>query len=253
MQEFVKFTKRLADISADIIKGYFRAGVAADDKADGTPVTIADKKAEEAMRELIMKTFPAHGIIGEEFENHQPDAAYQWTLDPIDGTKTFITGSFLFGTLIGLMENGKPMLGAINHPVTDQFLLGTNGETHLNGEKVGVRPCERLEDATLLNTTHVSVEKYHDMAAYEALTRRVKLYRTWGDCHGYYLVATGYADIMVDPAMNLWDLVPLVPIIEGAGGKITDWHGNEVLGGSGAVATAGGLHETVIRTLNPEG
>ncbi len=251
MREFAEFTKQLAEASTPIIRQYFRCGVAVDAKADGTPVTIADKKAEETMRELIMRHFPAHGIIGEEFENHQPEAEYQWTLDPIDGTKNFVAGTPLFATLIGLLHQGTPILGVINNPILNEFLIGVDGETLLNGEKVRVRPCEQIETASMLCTSHWSVERYRDMTAFESLTRRAKLYRTWGDCYGYYLVATGYADVMLDPAMHPWDLMPLVPVIEGAGGKITDWYGNDAVGGQGAVATGGAIHDAVIQALNP--
>ena len=251
MREFVTFAERLAEVSANIIKQYFRAELSIDAKSDGTPVTIADKKAEEAMRELIMKEYPGHGILGEEFDDHQPEAEYQWILDPIDGTKTFVSGTCLFGTLIGLMRNSRPILGVINNPIVEHCLIGTDGETHLNGQQVRVRPCNSIEQATALCTSHWSVEKHHNMAAFESLTRQAKLYRSWGDCHGYYLVATGYADVMLDPVMNPWDMIPLVPIIEGAGGRITDWYGGDVLSGQGTVATAGDIHDLVIQSLNP--
>lgn len=251
MQEFVRFAKHLAEVSGGIIKDYFRSEFSISTKLDGTPVTIADKRAEEIMRELITKEYPDHGILGEEFDNHQPEAEYQWVLDPIDGTKTFVTGTYLFGTLIGLIKNGKPILGVINNPIVDHFLIGADGETRLNGQKVRVRPCTKIESATVLCTSHWSVDQHHDMAAFDSLTRRAKLYRTWGDCHGYYLVATGYADVMLDPVMNPWDLIPLVPIIEGAGGTITDWHGGDVLSGYGTVATSGDIHDLVIQALNP--
>lgn len=250
-KDFSVFAKTLADASGDIIRQYFRSGIGVDDKADGSPVTIADRKAEETMRELIMREFPEHGIQGEEFGLHQPDAEYKWVLDPIDGTKNFITGSFLFGTLIALLHKGKPILGVINHPITHQFLLGAEGVTSLNGRLVKVRGCNRVEDATILSSGHYYVEQYADMRAYEAFTRRAKLYYTWGDCHGYYLLATGYADVMLDPIMSPWDLLALIPIIEGAGGKITDWHGGDAAIGTSIIATSGTIHSEVVRALNP--
>lgn len=249
--DFIAFAGQLAEASAAVIRPCFRTHVTVESKHDSTPVTIADRQAETVMREMIMQTFPTHGIIGEEFGNHNPDAEYQWVLDPIDGTKSFISGTLLFGTLIGLLKGGQPVLGVINNPITKQYLIGADGETRLNGERVHVRPCAKIEDATLLCTAHWSVEKYHDMAAYEAVTRRAKIYRTWGDCHGYYLLATGYADIMLDPVANPWDFIPLIPIIQGAGGTITDWHGKAVLGGTGVIATAGGIHTALVEALNP--
>lgn len=250
MQEFVDFTKELAKISGDIINGYFRTQFSVESKADASPVTIADKKAEEAMRELIMKQYPEHGTIGEEFGNHNPDSDYQWVLDPIDGTKSFISGTFLFGTLIGLMHKGKPILGAIHHSVTSHLLIGANGETRLNGDIVKVRACEQLRDATLMCTDFIDVGRYQNGIAFQQLTGRVKFARTWGDCHGYFLVATGFADIMVDPVMSLWDIVALIPVIEGAGGTITSWTGGDPLEEKTVIATNGTIHQAVLKTLN---
>lgn len=251
MQELVDFTKQLATASGNIINSYFRTDVNIETKSDNSPVTIADKKAEEAMREMIMKAYPEHGIIGEEFGNYNEDAEYQWVLDPIDGTKSFITGTFLFGTLIGLMKDRQPILGAIHHSVTSHLLIGTGEETRLNGEIVKVRPNNKLRNATLLYTDFIDTGKYQNGIAFQQLMGRTQINRTWGDCHGYFLVATGYADIMLDPIMSLWDIVSLIPVIEGAGGKITDWKGNPPLDGSGIIATNGELHEQVLQALNP--
>lgn len=251
MAEWQAFARHLADLSAKIIKPYYRSDFQVNIKADLSPVTIADTKAEEMMREEIMRTFPEHGILGEEFGHYQPDATYQWVLDPIDGTKSFITHSYLFGTLIALTKNGKPILGVINQPIFDDFLIGDGKQTLLNGRPVHVRRCLRIEDAVLLNTSHWSVYKYQNGEAFSELSKRVQRYNNWGDCHGYYLVACGGADIMTDPILNPWDLMALIPIIEGAGGRITDWQGGDPLTGSGAVATSGDIHDEIIRALNP--
>lgn len=250
MDDFRDFARMLADASSAVIKPYFRSGVVIDEKGDGSPVTIADRKAEEVMREHIMREFPEHGILGEEFGTHQPDAPYQWILDPIDGTKNFIAGSFLFGTLIALTYLGKPVLGVIYHPLTDQFLIGTGDEAHCNGQRVTVRPCARVEDAMILASTHWGVADHKPFEPFETLTRRAARYRTWGDCHGYFLVGTGYADVMLDPDMKPWDLLPVIPIIRGAGGTITDWHGNDPVVGTSIVATGGSIHDAVITALN---
>lgn len=251
VRSYLDFARRLAEISAEAIRPYFRSDIRVDIKADLSPVTIADMKAEELMREAIMAEFPDHGIIGEEFGNFQPDAAYQWVLDPIDGTKSFISGSYLFGTLIALAYQGRPILGVINHPLLGDFLAGDGSHAWLNDRPVHVRRCERIEDAVLLNTAHWNVFKHQDGDAFEALSRRVQRYHNWGDCHGYYLVATGGADIMTDPIMNVWDLMALIPVVEGAGGRITDWQGGDPITGKGIVATGGTLHDEVIRLLNP--
>lgn len=251
LRVYLDFARRLASLSAEIIRPYFRGDYRVDIKADRSPVTIADMKAEEAMREAIMAEFPDHGIIGEEFGNTQPDAPYQWVLDPIDGTKAFISGSYLFGTLIALAHRGKPLLGVINHPIVGDYLVGDGRHTWLNDRPVRMRACNRIEDAILLNTSHWNVFNHQDGPAFESLTKRVQRYNNWGDCHGYYLVATGGADIMTDPIMNLWDLMALIPVIKGAGGRITDWQGHDPVGGNGIVATNGTLHDEVIRLLNP--
>ncbi len=244
------FCKSLADESGEIIRRYFRTNISIENKPDESPVTIADKSAEEKMREIIMKEFPAHGIIGEEFGNHNEGAEYQWVLDPIDGTKSFICGTVTFGTLIALTKNGQPILGVINQPVLKEFLIGDNSIAELNGKKVNVRACSKISDAILLSTDHLNIEQYQNINAFEKLMRKVKYYRMWGDCYGYYLVATGYADIMVDPIMNAWDLMALVPVIRGAGGTITDYNGNDPVKGNSIIATSGVIHNEVVNILN---
>ena len=235
-----------------VIRPYFRGDYQVNLKADRSPVTIADTQAEQVMREAIMAAFPEHGILGEEFGHHQPDAEMQWVLDPIDGTKSFVSGSYLFGTLIALTKHGRPILGVINQPIVGDYLIGDGQGAWLNGRPVHVRTCAAFEDAILLNTTIAASASTRTPTAFETWSRRVNRYRTWGDCHGYYLVATGGADIMADPILNPWDLMALIPIVEGAGGRITDWHGRDPIGGSGAVATGGGdMHDEVIRLLNP--
>lgn len=250
--EFKPFFKLLTVESSAIIKKHFRSEVVIENKTDFSPVTIADKSAEEKMRELILKYFPTHGIIGEEFGNSNPDAEYVWVLDPIDGTKSYISGALSFGTLIALTKNGKPILGAINHPILDEFLIGDNNVTLLNDKKVSVRVCENISNATLLTTDHLNIQKYQNKNGFEKLISQVKLYRNWGDCYGYYLLATGFADIMIDPIMSVWDLMALIPIINGAGGKITDYQGNDAAKGNSIVASNPILHHEVISILNQD-
>lgn len=250
LNEFKKFAKHLADLSAGIIKPYFRTNISVEEKGDQSPVTIADKKAEEIMRSEIEKEFPDHGIIGEEFGNSNEEAEFKWVLDPIDGTKSFITGIATFGTLIALLKDGKPILGVINQPIINEFLIGDNERANLNGSIVNTRSCNELSNAVLLTTDHVMIEKYHDENKFDLLTHSVKLYRTWGDCFGYYLLATGFADIMIDPIMSDWDKMALIPIIKGAGGIITDYHGNDPVKGNSTIAAVKGIHSRVIEMLN---
>ena len=248
--EFREFINHLANISGKIIRNYFRADINIDSKADNSPVTIADRKAEEVMREEIMKNFPEHGIIGEEFGNYNESAEFIWTLDPIDGTKSFICGALSFGTLIALLKNGKPVLGAINQPVLNELLIGDNNTAEINGIQTKLRECNNLSKSVLLTTDHLNIGKYQNRNNFEKLIKKVKLYRNWGDCYGYYLLATGFADIMVDPIMSVWDTLPLIPIIKGAGGIITDYQGNNPVGGSSIIAASAGIHNEVINKLN---
>jgi myo-inositol-1(or 4)-monophosphatase len=251
---FVPFARELAAVAAAVIRPYHLAGVAVDAKADATPVTIADRRAEEVMRALIAQRFPDHGVLGEEFGEHLPGARYRWVLDPIDGTKSFIANTFLFGTLIALLRDGRPILGVIASPSTGHVLVGTGDAAWLGHTPVHARACARIEEATLLTTDHFEVGRRHDGPAFEALARRARLYRTWGDCHGYFLVATGGADAMLDPIVNPWDIMALVPIVEGAGGRITDWHGGDPVAGDSLVATGdAALHEPVLAALRTAG
>lgn len=250
MKELKDFSQLLAQKSGEVIKRYFRSQVSIDTKDDDSPVTIADRKAEEVMRELIMKEFPDHSILGEEFGEFNPGSEYQWILDPIDGTKSFISGTVTFGTLIALLKNGKPVLGVINQPVLNEFLIGDNETSELNGVKVCCRKCNDLAAATLLTTDHVNIRKYQDAQQFDKLISKVKLYRNWGDCYGYYLVATGFADIMIDPIMSVWDSMALIPVIQGAGGVITDYHGNDPVTGHSIIAAAPGIHGEVVKILN---
>ena len=248
--EFQNFAKHLSDISGAVIKKYFRSEISVDQKEDNSPVTIADKKAEELMREAILKEYPDHGIIGEEFDDHEGKSEFKWVLDPIDGTKSFICGSVNFGTLIALLKNGEPIFGTFNQPILNEFLLGDNKTAFLNGSIVSVRNCDKLSDAVLLTTDHLNVEKYQNAKKFDSLIHKVKLYRGWGDCYGYYLLCTGFADIMIDPIMSFWDIAAIVPIVKGAGGMITDYHGNDPLKGTSIIAVSPQIHSQVIKELN---
>jgi histidinol-phosphatase len=250
LDEFIRFSKQLSDLSGEIIKKYFRTNLSIETKEDRSPVTIADKNAEVKMREAIMKEFPDHGIIGEEFGNYNEAAEYKWVLDPIDGTKSFICGSVIFGTLIALTKNDFPILGVINQPVLNEFLVGDNQTSRLNGNEVKMRECPDISNAVLLTSDHLTIEEYRDINKFYNLMRKVRIYRAWGDCYGYYLLATGFADIMVDPIMSVWDTMALVPIINGAGGIITDYYGNDPLRGNSIIASHPRIHSEIIKLLS---
>jgi myo-inositol-1(or 4)-monophosphatase len=253
LQPYRDFMVELAERSGDLIRPYFgQPELAIELKPDQTIVTTADRDAEALMREAIRARFPEHGILGEEYGEERPDAEFVWVLDPIDGTISFASGSPLFGTLIALLHRGQPLLGAINQPVLRQLCLGDNQTATLNGAAVRVRKTPSLAQATLLVTDLLDVPKHQDGAAFEALIREVKLVRTWGDCYGYLLLATGHADIMCDPIMNPWDIAALIPVVRGAGGAISDWQGRDAVGAESIVATTSrALQEEVIARLNP--
>jgi myo-inositol-1(or 4)-monophosphatase len=252
LQPYRDFLIELAEKSGDFIRPYFASHeVAVELKADETPVTIADRGAEELLRAQIRRRYPAPGIIGEEYGSDNEGAEVVWVLDPVDGTKAFTTAVPLFGTLIALLHEGEPVLGCINQPVLNQLLIGDNQQTTLNGRPVRVRNTTRLSDATLLVTDMLDVATHQDGAAFEALAKQCRLVRTWGDCYGYFLLATGWADIACDPVMNPWDIAALIPVVRGAGGIITDWQGNEPLNAESTLAAVPGLHAQVIRALNP--
>lgn len=242
----------LAGKSGDFIRPFFgQHDLFVETKSDASPVTLADRGAEELMRALIKKHYPTHGVIGEELGSERADAEFVWVLDPIDGTKSFISGVPLFGTLIALLHEGQPVLGAIHQPILRQFLIGDGNSATLNGSVVHCRATTQIEDSTLLTSDPLNPAKFQDGARYDALAARAKLVRTWGDAYGYLLVASGWADVILDPVMNPWDIAALVPIIRGAGGVITDWQaGRPYPAGSTIAAATPALHAQVISALN---
>ena len=241
----------LARVSGAFIRPHFGdPALVVESKADASPVTIADRGAEELMRGMLAEKFPSHGIIGEEFGSENPGAEFVWVLDPIDGTKSFITGVPLWGTLIALLHGGLPVLGCIHQPILGQLMLGDGQTTTLNGRPVHCRPTTRIEEATLLYSDPLNPAQYQNGPLFAALADRAKLIRTWGDCYGYLLVAAGHADLMCDPIMNPWDLAALVPIIRGAGGVITDWSGGPAYPATSTLAAATpALHAAAIAAL----
>lgn len=254
--EMLDLANRLADAAGPIIRRYFRTPVAIDDKSDASPVTIADRETEAAMRALIKDAFPTHGILGEEHGAEGIDAEWLWVLDPIDGTKAFITGKPSFGTLIGLMHRGRPILGLIDQPITRERWLGGAGRpTTLNGRPVKVRACPHLPDAYLYSTAPEMFEGA-DAAAWERIRASVKQPRYGADCYAYALLASGFVDLVVEAQLKPYDWTALVPVIEGAGGLVTDWAGKPLrIGGDGRVCAAGdaALHAEALEVLAGQG
>lgn len=249
---FLKILPQATEISREVSRRYFKKpleSVGLISKADQSPVTAADLEIESRLRELIEKAFPSHGIIGEEHGSTNTDAEFVWVLDPIDGTKSFISGVPLFTTLISLMHKGEPQCGGIYQPILDELVWGNNKECFFNGKKTAIRHKPALSDCTLLVTDARHVAEHHPQANFAQLAGQVKFWRTWADGYGYALLATGYADIMVDPIMNPWDIMAVVPVIRGAGGTITDINGANPVSGNSIVAASPNLHPLVLQSL----
>jgi len=229
-ESFLPFAERLADASAEVIRRYFRVSAAElkiESKSDATPVTIADRTAEEVMRALIEKSYPDHGIFGEEFGFVRTDAEYAWTLDPIDGTKSFVTGMPIFGTLISLMRNGRPFLGIINQPILNERWIGMTGHRSLfNGRPIATSGVTRLADAAQYSTDPDMFRRPKDRKKVDAVLAEVKSRRYGGDCYAYAMLANGFVDLVIECGLKIFDFMALVPVIEGAGGVMTDWNGD---------------------------
>jgi histidinol-phosphatase len=236
-----------------VIRPYFRTVLTIDDKPDLTPVTAADRAAEEAMREIIGRRFPEHGILGEEFGRVRENAEFVWVLDPIDGTKSFISGVPLFGTLIALTRAGDPILGVIDQPISRERWLGAAGHpSTLNGVPISCRGCRQLGAATLFATTP-DMFRGADAAAFARVSAAVKLTRFGADCYAYGLLAAGFIDIVLEASLKPYDFCAVIPIVEGAGGIATDWRGMKLgLGSDGHILVAADrrVHDAALALLD---
>lgn len=229
----------LADAAGEAIRPYFRARFDIETKADASPVTAADRAAEAAMRALIAAHRPDDGVIGEEYGDDRADAARVWVLDPVDGTRAFIAGRPLFGTLIALMDEGAPVLGVIDQCIARDRWVGTDAGTTLNGIAARVRSCPDMARGHLA-TTSPHAFPAEDFAAFERLRAGVRDTLYGGDCHNYGLLASGYLDLVVEAGLKTFDWAALVPVVTGAGGAMTDWAGAPLrLGAEGRVIAAG--------------
>ncbi len=248
LKELLNVATEAAYIGGRRTLAYFGTNVAVETKADQTPVTIADKESEAAIRAIIAKHYPTHTVLGEEGGLQTGDPDYKWIIDPIDGTKTFIAGVPMYGVMIGLEVRGEPRVGVVYHPATNEMLCAAHGlGCNLNGRAVHVSEISKIEEARVLVTDAEHCARR--TPKYTALANRAKFTRTWGDCYGYTLVATGRAEIMLDAAMNPWDCAPLLTILEEAGGRFTDWNGTATIHGNDAMGTNGLLHAEVLKML----
>lgn len=216
--------ERLADCSRAIARQYFRHPIAVEQKPDHSPVTMADRAIETELRRMIHAEFPAHGIQGEEF-GYEPGGEFTWFLDPIDGTKSFISGFPLFGSLIALVHGDRPVLGVIEIPAIGERWVGGAGlPTRFNGEPARVSACADIGRARVYSTT-VDLFDGEDRRRFDTLSRRAAMRRFGGDCYLYGLLASGHCDLVIEAALKPHDYLALVPVVENAGGKISDWHG----------------------------
>ncbi len=250
--ELLKFAGSLADASGAIIRRRFRQKINVEIKPDNSPVSDADKETEGELRRLIGAHFPDHGVIGEEYGSDRPDAEHVWVLDPIDGTKSFITGRPLFGTLIALCRNGKPIVGIIDHPALGERRTGATGQpTRFNGNPVKVRACSGLGAAAMFGSSPHSKTPANE-AAIDRVRRAARQVLYSSDCYAYGLIACGFADLCIEFGIGIHDFLATVPVIEGAGGIVTDWHGAPLTIKSGdKVIAAGdsGVHRAAMELL----
>jgi len=253
--DFASFVDELASVSGHTILPFFRTALAVENKKAGgfDPVTAADRAAEQAMRALISRTFPDHGILGEEYGSERTDAEYVWVLDPIDGTKSFISGMPAWGTLIGLMRFGEPVFGMMHQPFIKERFTGDGGAAHYSGpagdRDLRVRQCGALSDA-LLYTTSPLLMNEADRASFRKVENTAKLSRYGGDCYAYCMLAAGQIDLIIETEINPYDIVALIPIVTGAGGIITTWE-NEPAQAGGRIVVAGDerVHRQALELL----
>ncbi len=253
--DFAAFVDELAAVAGETILPFFRTALSVTDKGLGAfdPVTAADHAAETAMRSMIRRTFPEHGIIGEEFGEDRADAEYVWVLDPIDGTKSFISGMPAWGTLIALTRFGEPVYGMMNQPFIRERFSGDGGGAQYRGpagnRDLRVRACTALSDAVLFTTSPLLMNDA-DRAAFGKVEQTVRLSRYGGDCYAYCMLAAGHVDLVIETGLKPYDVVPLVPIIAGAGGVITNWENGPPSAG-GRIVAAGDrrVHAAALELL----
>jgi histidinol phosphatase-like enzyme (inositol monophosphatase family) len=252
LQELLTFAHDLAWQAGKITLRYFQTGITTDRKADASPVTVADREAEQYLRAAIFERYPDHAILGEEDGlSGNPDAAWRWILDPIDGTRSFIHGVPLYGVMIGLVREGEPVLGVVNIPALGEIVAAAQGMgCWWNGRACHVSQVSHLKDSLLLSTAlHDRYEKHGKDEVFRRVVTAAEMSRTWGDCYGYLLVATGRAEVMIDPVMSIWDAAALLPILQEAGGTFTDWRGNPTIEAGEGIGTNGLVLDEVLQTI----
>lgn len=250
-RELLASAEAFARDAGAVVLEHFGAVVAAERKADGSPVTAADREAEALLRERISARYPDHGILGEEFGEHAPGAAIRWILDPIDGTRSFMRGVPLFGVLIGIEVEGAPVVGVAHFPALGETVSAATGlGARWTGRPARVSRVERLDAALVLTTDVERIRSGPWRDGWTRLAAGAAFARTWGDCYGHILVATGRAEIMVDPILSPWDAAPLLTILTEAGGRFTNLEGAATIHGGSGLSTNGVLHQMALEMLN---
>jgi histidinol-phosphatase len=253
LQKALDFAVTIAREAGELTLKYFRSSFAVEIKIDGSEVTIADRETEAHLRRRISQQFPEDGILGEEEKEHAGDSGRRWIIDPIDGTYSFVHRVPMFGVLVALVVENDPVVGVVNLPATQELVYAGRGlGCFWNGKAARVSGTASLSEALVLSTDFGVCERHGFGPAAERLQRQARARRTWGDCYGYILVATGRADVMFDPVINVWDCAPLLPILEEAGGTFTDWKGQRTIEGGNAISTNGKLFDEVMRVVNDE-
>lgn len=252
LDELTGLARRAAALAGDIVMPLYERGVTVELKADGTPVTEADRSAEEAMRELFARETPTFGVLGEEHGESPGDGRHRWVIDPIDGTKSYIHRVPLFGTLVALERDGEPVVGVVAcHAVGETAWAARGGGAFLNGEPTRVSERPALAGATVLTTSSASLHR-RSPEGFARLAEEAGLLRSWGDCYGYLAVVAGRAEAMIDPVVNPWDIAPFAVLLEEAGGRLTTWAGVDGAG-EDAVATNGRVHDDLLDVLTGGG
>jgi histidinol phosphatase-like enzyme (inositol monophosphatase family) len=251
LPDLLEIARQAAIIAGDVVMPLFESGLTVELKADRTPVTVADRRAEEAMRTFLARECPGHGVLGEEFGETPGEGQYRWVLDPIDGTKSFIHHVPLFGTLVALERDGVPVVGVIACHAAGETISAAEGHgAWLNGGRVTVSAVSKLSEATVSMTSFKRMPRYYP-EGFRGLCENAGLLRSWGDCYGYLLVASGRIEAMLDPVVNHWDVAALWPVVREAGGRLTTWQGVDGIGES-AVATNGRVHDELLRILGAD-
>jgi myo-inositol-1(or 4)-monophosphatase len=251
LKSLLDFTVETARLAGKITLDYYQQGVQPDYKGDNSPVTIADQKAEQLIRSRIEQYYPEHGIIGEEYSDKESSSgAHRWLIDPIDGTKAFVRGVPLYAVLLGLEIDGIVEVGAAYLPALDEMVAAATGAgCWWNDHKASVSEVNDLQQASIVHGDFLNFERYDRGEAWERIKSKTYIRAGWGDAYGHVLVATGRAEIMLDPIMNVWDCGPFPPILKEAGGYFGDWSGNPVIDKGEALSTNAALLPEVLNII----